>query len=207
MNKFRTIYTKVAGVTKKNDSGDSIQELLEEYSCAEAESLDAELERDSYNEYDDNAIKVMCDYTHIGYINRSLAADLACYIDDGGQAECRITEITGGDDKNYGCNLEITVSAIDYERAIQERDAPPPIKATLEPKAQERREQEHEPKRKEVSKRQYKINFWLGLISSIVFFPFTLIAAFTAHIIGVIILCINILLFLYALKCRKRAKE
>lgn len=49
------------------------------------------LEREPENAYDANAIKVLHDTTHIGYIEASVAADLAHLIDD---PSYTVTEVT-----------------------------------------------------------------------------------------------------------------
>lgn len=99
-----TLHTKVVGVTHRNDSGDKIQEILESMSgyAYEGESLYLEHEKD--NPFDENAIKVFYDNEHIGYINRELAAEIAPLVDQE-RVEAELCEITGGDERSYGCNI------------------------------------------------------------------------------------------------------
>lgn len=108
---LKRFYTKVAGVTKENDCGEDIQDILARMSedCSEGTSL--ELEHEYGNPYDENAIKVFWENEHIGYIKRDLAETLVEFVDNG-QVEAELSEITGGDDeKSYGCNILIRVLA------------------------------------------------------------------------------------------------
>lgn len=102
---FRTIHSKVAGVSKKNEDGEKIQSLLADL----YDGCDLELVREPDNRYDSNAIKVYAVGDHIGYINADLAKDLASKMDSGISIEASIDEITGGDGYNYGCNITIKV--------------------------------------------------------------------------------------------------
>lgn len=66
--------------------------------------------REPNNPYDTNAIKVICDYQHIGYIKAELAEEIAPIMDSGKELKGYITQITGGiDGKNYGCNIHISI--------------------------------------------------------------------------------------------------
>lgn len=100
-------HTKVVGVTKKNEDDKRIQSILqemEEYCC---DGTPLELEHEEDNPYDKNAIKVYCDYEHIGYLNRELAQDLVGLVDSG-MVAAELSEITGGEDgKSFGCNILI----------------------------------------------------------------------------------------------------
>ena len=49
------------------------------------------LEREPFNQYDENAIKVMLRDTHIGYIARQSAAFIAAYMDDGAEFSATVT--------------------------------------------------------------------------------------------------------------------
>lgn len=100
----RTLHTKVVGVTKQNEDGKNIQDILKDL----YDGCDLTLKRDPKNPYDPNAIKVYADGEHIGYINRDLARDLAKSMDSGRTVEASIDEITGGKDGlYYGCNIRI----------------------------------------------------------------------------------------------------
>ena len=100
------IYTKVMGVTHKNDDGTSRQELLG--LCSEGDEL--YLYRDEYNEYDPNAIQVDSPDGQVGFLSRTIAKKLAPLMDDGDDLYCEITNITGGeyDKPTLGCNIKIT---------------------------------------------------------------------------------------------------
>lgn len=101
----RVINTKIVGVTRKNEDGTSRQELIAE--CYEGEELF--LEREPDNEHDPNAISVWNEYgEQLGYINKSLASELAPKMDKGMRIACFVTAVTGGDDdKSYGCNIKL----------------------------------------------------------------------------------------------------
>lgn len=100
------ISTKVVGVTKKNDEGVNIQNILSELE----DGSKLTFIREPQNPYDTNAIKVICDYQHIGYIKASLAEEIAPIMDSGRELKGYISEITGGTDgKNYGCNIHISI--------------------------------------------------------------------------------------------------
>ena len=95
--------TKIAGVTFPNDKGVNIQTILPTLT----EESDLILSRDKNNPYDENAIKVIADYTHIGYIKAELAAELAPIMDSGKTVHVELLEVTGGGDKKYGCNIRV----------------------------------------------------------------------------------------------------
>ena len=102
-----SLHTKIVGVTKRNDCGEKIQDILEEISdFAEGKLLELEHEED--NPYDKNAIKVFYSNEHIGYINRELASEIAPLVDQE-QIEAEICQITGGDGLSYGCNILLRV--------------------------------------------------------------------------------------------------
>lgn len=102
---FRTIHSKLKGVSKKNEDGENIQSILADL----FDDCDLELVREPDNRYDSNAIKVYAVGDHIGYINAELAKDLAPKMDSGIPIEASIDEITGGDGYNYGCNITIRI--------------------------------------------------------------------------------------------------
>lgn len=95
--------TKIVGVTKLNDKGIDIQTILPTIT----EDSDLMLSREKDNPYDENAIKVIADYTHIGYIKAGLAAELAPIMDSGKTVHVELIEVTGGGDKKYGCNIRV----------------------------------------------------------------------------------------------------
>lgn len=67
--------------------------------------------READNEYDSNAVAVdVCMsevWLPVGYIAKDKNAELAKVLDDKKYARIKISEITGGEDKNYGINVEI----------------------------------------------------------------------------------------------------
>lgn len=90
-------HTKVAGVTFEGrpevlrtlHSGDKLQ-----------------IVREKTNEYDENAIAVFTeDGRQVGYLNRHLAKALAPVMDEGAAYSAEVTEVTGGNDKEYGLNI------------------------------------------------------------------------------------------------------
>ncbi len=98
--------TKVVGVTKNNDEGVDIQNILPELE----DGSKLNFVREPNNPYDTNAIKVICDYQHIGYIRAGLAEEIAPIIDSGKELKGYITQITGGTNgKTYGCNIHISI--------------------------------------------------------------------------------------------------
>lgn len=100
-----TIYTKVVGVTKLNDKGISIQSILPDLS----EDSDLYLRREPDNQYDSNAVKIFADHQHIGYIKATVAQQIAPLMDSGQIIEVELLEVTGGGEKNYGCNIRLDI--------------------------------------------------------------------------------------------------
>lgn len=98
--------TKVVGVTKNNDEGVDIQNILPELE----DGSKLNFTREPNNPYDTNAIKVICDYQYIGYIKAELAEEIAPIMDSGKELKGYITQITGGTNgKTYGCNIHISI--------------------------------------------------------------------------------------------------
>lgn len=97
------ITTKIVGVTKENDKGIDIQTLLPTLS----DESDVILSREKDNPYDKNAIKVVADYQHIGYLKASVAEEVAPVIDNGEKVYVEILNVTGGNEKKYGCNIRV----------------------------------------------------------------------------------------------------
>lgn len=115
INKEFFTSTKIAGVEQNNDEGLNIQELLPRLSKNDRLFFI----RDYGNIYDKNAIKVYCynkeKSTHIGYINKQLAAEISPFLDANPFCELEgcINEITGGGDLSYGCNIRIWIEDTD----------------------------------------------------------------------------------------------
>lgn len=108
MSVLKEFHTKVVGTSKKNDEGERIQKLLEDISDYAYDGMPLELEHESDNEYDENAIKVYCDGDHIGYLKKELAAEIVDAVDED-CVEAEMAEITGGDGLSFGCNILLRV--------------------------------------------------------------------------------------------------
>lgn len=105
-------FTKLAGVTFNGR-----QDLIKELSGSE----ELRFRREPDNEYDKNAVAVDAlvwigdvpntnqaeEWNPIGYIAKDKNIELAKALDDGKHAKITLSEITGGDDKAYGVNVEI----------------------------------------------------------------------------------------------------
>ncbi len=100
------IYSKLAGVTHHNPDGTSRQDIIAEL-CYNGQPL---LLIREPNQYSHNNIGVYIAY-QVGYVTPDMAEILAPYLDAGGGAEARITDITGGseDKPTQGVNVEYTL--------------------------------------------------------------------------------------------------
>ncbi len=104
---------KIAGVTFEGR-----QEILSGLFDAQESSaqghgpmLAATLEREPQNQFDSNAIKVVVDGKHIGYVPKYLAAKLAPRMDAGEAYAVTSVEIGGGSDGySYGVTITIDVA-------------------------------------------------------------------------------------------------
>jgi single-stranded-DNA-specific exonuclease len=102
---MRSLFTKVAGVSRANDDGSDRQQVLQDWRTLQ-------LVRDPDNPYDKNAVKVcLATGRQLGFLSGELAADLAPKIDKGKRIEAVITEVTGGPEegKTLGCNLKVLI--------------------------------------------------------------------------------------------------
>lgn len=104
----KSFYTKLKGVSKKNEDGRSRQEVIEEDLY---EGLELHLEREPDNPNDSDAIAVFSsEYgDRVGYISGDLADQLAPQMDRGQLITCQVTEITGDYGQTRGVNVLITV--------------------------------------------------------------------------------------------------
>ncbi len=103
------IKTKLVGVTYANDDGTNRQEILERMKDDDCEGMVLEFLHEDDNPKDKNAIAVYNkDWEKIGYLNRSLARDVAPMMDDGHPVYGILVKITGGTPSKptYGCNIE-----------------------------------------------------------------------------------------------------
>lgn len=105
-------HSKLVGVTFEGR-----QELIEQLSGDE----ELRFRREPDNEYDKNAVAVdVCligdHWKPVGYIAKDKNTELAKVLDDEKHANIKLKDITGGDDKAYGVNVEI-----EYEKQTVER--------------------------------------------------------------------------------------
>jgi len=102
MKMNQPINSRIAGTTFGNG-----QEVLKTLS----KNYQLIWKREPNNSFDKNAIMVLSQNNQkIGYIPKDLAKDLAPKIDSGEikAMEVIINQITGGEEKNLGCNVIIT---------------------------------------------------------------------------------------------------
>jgi hypothetical protein len=113
--KKKSIHTKVAGVTAKNDDGSSRQKYISAF-CKCGTSFT--LIRQPANRFDANAIAVFVTVktlvvfsaqAQIGFLSADVAKTLAPLMDAGAVFKCKVTEITGGvaDKPSLGVNILI----------------------------------------------------------------------------------------------------
>lgn len=103
---MNAIYTKIAGV-----SFNGRQAYLKNLSIGDP----LVLVREPDNNYDENAIKVTTiGGVQLGYIKAKLAEGIAPLMDKGSKFICKVLELTGGEDKNLGCNIIIRREKIKY---------------------------------------------------------------------------------------------
>ena len=102
------IFTKIAGVSKKNDDGSDRQEIISAH-CSVGDSL--VLKHDVDNQFDECAIAVYHENTNlqIGYLSHYRARELFAPIEEGLATGTTITDITGGTGSNpmQGVNIKI----------------------------------------------------------------------------------------------------
>ena len=117
-------YTKITGVTKKNEDGRRRQEIISEDLY---EGMDLFLEREPDNPHDPNAIGVFTSAygEQVGYIASDLASRLAPLMDNGQLIMAEITDLTGGEaeNKTLGVNLLISIHTKEETQKIAEREA------------------------------------------------------------------------------------
>jgi hypothetical protein len=96
MNSF---FSKINGTTFRPEAQEIIRNLNK--------GVGLLLIREPLNPYDKNAIKVMLDDEHLGYIPKGTAESLAKDMDEGREYYAVVSEVTGLDKKNVGCNIEV----------------------------------------------------------------------------------------------------
>lgn len=111
------LYTKIVGVTQKNDDGADRQKILKK--CKKGELVT--LIRDPKNAYDKNAIKICRESGgQLGWIDAGLAINLSLAIDlERYSMKGEIANLTGGGGKTRGCNLKMTIDEIPIQRRIR----------------------------------------------------------------------------------------
>ena len=113
-----SFFTKIAGVTFKGR-----QRMIPR--CSEGEIL--RLVRDPTDRYDKGAIKVMrSNGEQLGFIPSEVSragdpSGLSYRMDHGSRYECKIKKKTGGGEKWWGVNIEITEITESYEELVQRR--------------------------------------------------------------------------------------
>lgn len=98
------IDTRLVGITSDNDKNKNIQTILPTLKAGSKLLF----VREPNNEYDKNAIKVICDYQHIGYVKTEIAEKIAPLIDSGRKATGQIIEIIKKDEV-YNCKIHISI--------------------------------------------------------------------------------------------------
>ena len=102
MEKIKEFYSKIVGSTFIQNG----QELLSALKEGDMLSLEPEPE----NPYDVNAIKVLnCEGKKLGFIPKETAKSLQKDIKAGYTIIVLVSEVTGGDKKNVGCNILVNV--------------------------------------------------------------------------------------------------
>jgi len=107
-------YSKIAGVSMKNDDGSSRQEIIKDFAHVGDQLI---LRREPKNKYDPNAIGVWLTVKsctgsadrQLGYIEARTAAEMSPNIDRGdSDVYAVITSITGGEGREHvGVNIKI----------------------------------------------------------------------------------------------------
>ena len=104
-------FTKIVGVTFKNNDGSDRQTIIEalEDQLLENEHVSLILKRDPQNPYDHNAIIVQDgQHRQIGFLSRDVSFTLAPMMDNGIVIECFLQQITGQSlAHNFGINIKI----------------------------------------------------------------------------------------------------
>jgi hypothetical protein len=104
----QSFYTKIAGVSYKNDDGSSRQKYLSKCNVREPLKLVRE-----FNKYDTNAVNVLTrNGKQLGYLSKDVAKEIAPLLDKGKRVDCEISDLTGGGllfKRTRGCNIKITI--------------------------------------------------------------------------------------------------
>ena len=107
MDKTFQFFSKINGSTFRDKDQVAIRCL--------SKGIGLELRREPTNKYDSNAIMVLADIEHIGYLPRDTALnmpkDISCYY-------AVTSEITGRNQKNVGCNIEIHKTELTKQKVV-----------------------------------------------------------------------------------------
>ena len=128
-----SFYTKLAGVSKKNEDGRRRQEVIEDDLY---EGLELHLEREPDNAFDSDAIAVFASKygDQVGYLIKAVAEELAPLMDRGQLVTCKVTEITGDYGQTRGVNVQITKYTLEETRElIEAANANKPVKEAPKP--------------------------------------------------------------------------
>lgn len=116
MNKV-SYHTKLAGVSFEgrqdtisllnNDSHLRFRREPDNKYDGNAVAVDALLVHSSIGHDDNTNVDLLTEWVPIGYIAKDKNSELAGILDDGVEASIKISDITGGGDKNYGVNVYI----------------------------------------------------------------------------------------------------
>jgi hypothetical protein len=79
----------VVGMHFRNREGVPAKEIVAGF----VPPVKLQLERDTYNAYDENAIKVLYEGQHIGFLEATQAIFLAPWLDDGHEYELTVTDM------------------------------------------------------------------------------------------------------------------
>lgn len=97
-------HTKVVGVTYKNDNGSDRQKIISKCKAGQ----DVIFKPTPSKEYPEAVGVFTVKGEQLGYLNAELAHDLI-HTYPNNQMQATITTITGGNGKNYGCNIHIHI--------------------------------------------------------------------------------------------------
>lgn len=127
-----TIHTKIVGVTCDNDDGTNRQELLEDLMSDDYLNV---VETD-FNDKPAYEFRNIYDNV-VGYLNKQLASDINEVYGPGVYLNVKDFEITGGGEKNYGCNVTLDIFTLSpkSENVAPKSETPEEKEEFEEPKA------------------------------------------------------------------------
>ena len=101
----KEFYSKIVGTTFVEGSQEIIRSLKQGDELVLYRELD--------NKYDPNAVAVIYASKRIGYIPSQTASSLARVMDKDIKVSCVVSEVTGLDKSNVGCNIKISYNEED----------------------------------------------------------------------------------------------